>query len=186
MQHIDEPDPERGWTNPPHRSHLCAGCELTWRPADVCTNGVAQTRTTGKNDTPMLPVIVLLRRGPQRSELHSLTVQDQQWINGISDHVRVGRERYAVYEAFPGRGSLLLVGGYGECNVVNGAWTLKRNDDGTAYREGSPEFSARLIGYVEDQMEYAGAFGGSDSEDTPHYKELLQAFVDGMTRRART
>ena len=62
-QHIDAPDhPYYGgmsdaagfhprWDNPPHRSHLCHQCGTIWRPADVCTNGVARATTRGKNDT---------------------------------------------------------------------------------------------------------------------------------------
>lgn len=41
------------WTNPPHRSHLCAGCGHVWRPADVPTNGVAAVKTHGKADSPI-------------------------------------------------------------------------------------------------------------------------------------
>jgi hypothetical protein len=75
MQHIDEPESERAyigrlfesawwelggekparWTNPPHKSHLCrkeeGGCGTVWRPADVATNGVAELKTSGKDDT---------------------------------------------------------------------------------------------------------------------------------------
>lgn len=44
------------WTNPPHRSHLCATCGHIWRPADVATNGVAVIKTRGKNDSvPVTP-----------------------------------------------------------------------------------------------------------------------------------
>lgn len=61
MQHIDAPKaahtifidvkvPE--WTNPPHRSHLCAKCGYIWRPADVITVGVESIETKGKNDSP--------------------------------------------------------------------------------------------------------------------------------------
>ncbi len=50
-QHIDAPEPETGWTNPPHKSHLCHGCGTIWRPADVPTNGVAAIATSGKADT---------------------------------------------------------------------------------------------------------------------------------------
>lgn len=69
-QHIDAPDDSRGpikcqrtpmcsepcgewcgWTNPPHRSHLCHQCGTIWRPADVCTNGVTRIATRGKHDT---------------------------------------------------------------------------------------------------------------------------------------
>lgn len=72
MQHIDEPeviskifachhaDPmtcqcdNRRWTNPPHRSHLCHGCGYIWRPADVPTNGVAEIKTKGQNDSKII------------------------------------------------------------------------------------------------------------------------------------
>jgi hypothetical protein len=64
VQHIDapetyesysrNPDPTYvGWTNPPHRSHLCHGCDHIWRPADVPTNGVEAVKTKGKNDSPV-------------------------------------------------------------------------------------------------------------------------------------
>lgn len=51
VQHIDAPDPEKGWDNPPHRSHLCSGCGLVWRPADIHTTGVARVDTQGASDT---------------------------------------------------------------------------------------------------------------------------------------
>jgi hypothetical protein len=51
-QHVDEPEPTRNWTNPPHRSHLCLTCGHIWRPADVCTSGVATIQTKGKADNP--------------------------------------------------------------------------------------------------------------------------------------
>ncbi len=50
-QHIDAPDPASGWTNPPHRSHLCGRCGCIWRPADVATAGVARISTAGADDT---------------------------------------------------------------------------------------------------------------------------------------
>jgi hypothetical protein len=57
-QHIDAPSDDAydgnspTWTNPPHRSHLCANCGHIWRPADVATNGVRAVQTRGKNDSP--------------------------------------------------------------------------------------------------------------------------------------
>lgn len=48
-QHVDAPDGD--WTNPPHRSHLCAGCGAIWRPADVATNGVQAIKSEGSADT---------------------------------------------------------------------------------------------------------------------------------------
>lgn len=50
-QHIDAPEPENGWTNPPHKSHLCHNCGEVWRPADVPTTGVRALQTRGKADT---------------------------------------------------------------------------------------------------------------------------------------
>lgn len=50
-QHVDAPEPEREWTNPPHKSHLCHGCGLIWRPADVPTVGVEKINTRGDADT---------------------------------------------------------------------------------------------------------------------------------------
>lgn len=41
MQHVDAPEPEKGWTNPPHATHTCKGCGLNWRPSNALTNGVA-------------------------------------------------------------------------------------------------------------------------------------------------
>lgn len=56
LQHIDAPDERTpDWQNPTHRSHLCHGCGLIWRPADVPTIGVDSTRTAGKSDTPFIP-----------------------------------------------------------------------------------------------------------------------------------
>lgn len=51
-QHIDAPDEAAGWSNPPHRSHLCARCGFLWRPADVPTAGVAAIATRGEKDDP--------------------------------------------------------------------------------------------------------------------------------------
>jgi predicted Zn-ribbon and HTH transcriptional regulator len=50
LQHIDKPEPDKGWDNPPHRSHLCAGCAAVWRPAEVPTTGVAAMVTRGARD----------------------------------------------------------------------------------------------------------------------------------------
>lgn len=41
-QHIDAPQPERGWTNPVHRTHECQACGHQWRPYAFATNGVAR------------------------------------------------------------------------------------------------------------------------------------------------
>jgi hypothetical protein len=51
-QHIDEPKPDIGWNDPPHRSHECQKCKRVWRPADVATRGVRDIATKGKADIP--------------------------------------------------------------------------------------------------------------------------------------
>ncbi len=51
MRHVDEPQPEKNWDNPPHRSHECQFCYTIWRPADVPTNGVEKINSRGKADT---------------------------------------------------------------------------------------------------------------------------------------
>jgi hypothetical protein len=69
-QHVDEPVMKHymggeDWANPPHRSHLCHDCGHIWRPADVPTNGVAQIKTRGKADSP---VVKSSPKFPQTSE----------------------------------------------------------------------------------------------------------------------
>jgi hypothetical protein len=54
-QHVDLPQPEKGWDNPPHRSHECQACGWVWRPADMPTNGVAAIKTKGKLDKGTQP-----------------------------------------------------------------------------------------------------------------------------------
>lgn len=55
-QHIDAPEPETGWGNPPHKSHTCHHCDTDGKPtifrvADFATNGVAKIATSGANDS---------------------------------------------------------------------------------------------------------------------------------------
>lgn len=82
MQHVDAPEDlpmpmpgsmfegSAGWTNPPHRSHLCHGCGHIWRPADVPTNGVKTSKTKGKADHP--PVSALAQQ-PVQGGGHAVT-----------------------------------------------------------------------------------------------------------------
>jgi hypothetical protein len=51
LLHVDAPEPENGWDNPPHKSHKCHGCGIIWRPADIPTNGVLAIETRGEHDT---------------------------------------------------------------------------------------------------------------------------------------
>jgi hypothetical protein len=66
-QHVDAPNTEKGWTNPPHRSHECQRCGYTWRVADVPTIGVRALATCGKNDAPAHPWIAKTRYRPSIS-----------------------------------------------------------------------------------------------------------------------
>lgn len=54
-QHVDQSQPEKDWTNPPHKSHECQFCGLVWRPADVPTNGVLKITTEGQRDRNARP-----------------------------------------------------------------------------------------------------------------------------------
>ena len=75
LQHVDAPEMPRGipsaggatlpgWTNPPHRSHLCASCGTIWRPADVATNGVQAIRTKGERDS------IVVRAMPEQRSIY--------------------------------------------------------------------------------------------------------------------
>jgi hypothetical protein len=61
-QHVDQPQPEKDWSNPSHRSHECQHCFWKWRPADVPTNGIAELQTKGKNDGDAQPCQIAVRR----------------------------------------------------------------------------------------------------------------------------
>src|SRR5262249_4253071 len=78
-QHTDEPQPEKGWTNPPHKSHECQFCGHTWRPADVHTNGVETIKTKGQRDgdpTPRLSVNAELLAATESCEQILMTYGD--------------------------------------------------------------------------------------------------------------
>ena len=46
--HVDEGE----WAARPHRTHLCALCGKTWRPANVPTVGVAELPLEASDDAP--------------------------------------------------------------------------------------------------------------------------------------
>jgi hypothetical protein len=66
-QHVDAPQPEKDWTNPPHRSHECQACGYVWRPADVATTGVRTIETSGQNDRSAHPWKARTERTPGRA-----------------------------------------------------------------------------------------------------------------------
>lgn len=72
-QHIDKPEGQfipgftaeeseehnrqtgcKDWSKIPHRSHLCHNCGHIWRPSGMCTVGVANNQTFGKNDKTLV------------------------------------------------------------------------------------------------------------------------------------
>lgn len=89
QQHIDGPDEdahahsdghESKWTNPPHRSHLCAACGCIWRPADVPTVGVEAIETKGKADnfsTAMLAAVPSAELSESRAEFDGLNLESE-------------------------------------------------------------------------------------------------------------
>lgn len=62
LQHVDAAQPDKGWDNPPHRSHQCQACHYVWRPADVATTGVRALQTTGEADLPASPWVAKTTR----------------------------------------------------------------------------------------------------------------------------
>lgn len=79
LQHIDGPEEadcdgevvhSQGWSDPPHRSHLCHNpdCKTIWRPADVPTRGVAAIETQGKADTWRPGAAAAAAAGPLEDE----------------------------------------------------------------------------------------------------------------------
>jgi hypothetical protein len=63
-QHVDSPQPEKEWTNPPHRSHECQQCGYVWRPADVPTSGVQSISTKGERDRTAHPWMAKTEKAP--------------------------------------------------------------------------------------------------------------------------
>jgi hypothetical protein len=83
LQHIDAPQPEKGWDNPPHRSHECQRCGWVWRPADVPTTGVATIKTKGQRDRPAGPIFrcsanndLIEQHGRDSNEIGRLIVEN--------------------------------------------------------------------------------------------------------------
>lgn len=96
LQHIDAPDKAHKadcsygdlpgqpcdchpWTNPPHRSHQCAGCRHIWRPADVATTGVAAITTKGQADSPPVDPRRQLLRAEREGYNRSLSHSARAW-----------------------------------------------------------------------------------------------------------
>ena len=95
LQHVDEAVAERdedgrqiGWTNPPHRSHLCHGCGCIWRPCDVATEGVSAIATAGTADT--WPVSALIDRRSIRALARQAALEQAAGI--AENFTREGRD----------------------------------------------------------------------------------------------
>lgn len=100
LQHIDAPEPANGWTNPPHKSHLCHGCKHIWRPADVPTNGVETIKTRGDKDSPLasasapdgVPNVVANMLSVELGALHAAV---QPLVDAWNEHVKSYGEDWA-------------------------------------------------------------------------------------------
>lgn len=109
------------WANPPHRSHLCAGCSKVWRPADVPTIGVADISTRGSRD--------------------SATVRG--WVEDIPAGQRwLHLSRLTIYTEI-GRGELQMSGSADETAISEG-------DRMVVYRGEDGKFWVRLEREFED------------------------------------
>jgi hypothetical protein len=114
-QHIDDveggqevqPDgtvhAELTWENPPHRSHLCHGCEHVWRPADVPTNGVATVKTTGKADSPLAtPPAAATSDEPTEQVLDAACLRHTQALQaGLTSRMAMRRALQAAATSTP-------------------------------------------------------------------------------------
>jgi hypothetical protein len=113
IQHFDAPEPERGWTNPPHRSHLCASCGTIWRPADVTTTGVAKIETRGSADhcdrgrrevtIPTININELVRRHEEylRAVRGIINAHHQDPVQAVKE-VKAPQEEYVAWWASRG------------------------------------------------------------------------------------
>ena len=100
-QHVDAPGADfdgydHHWDNPPHRSHLCHSCGHIWRPADVCTNGVAAINTRGKNDSA--PSIV--RPAQPEVEQTGVSVGDTKFEGWYQAYHHTGAYKQKVRDAY--------------------------------------------------------------------------------------
>jgi len=48
--HVDAPEPDTGWRNPPHKTHRCHYCELLFRPSDYPTMGIDPREVKTRGD----------------------------------------------------------------------------------------------------------------------------------------
>lgn len=71
-QRVDEPQPEKDWNNPPHRSHECQFCNHIWRPSDVATNGVLAIQTKGQRDGNARPRYFATAHDYEQAELEQV------------------------------------------------------------------------------------------------------------------
>lgn len=98
LQHIDSADGIEGWTNPPHRSHLCHRCNTTWRPCDLATTGVESISTKGSADKaqpwPPIPQLNEVRDAARYRAINTPEVKD--FLEGVHREALHQRERWAA------------------------------------------------------------------------------------------
>ena len=87
-QHIDAPQPEKNWDNPPHKSHECQSCSYVWRPADVPTTGVAEIETKGSRDQSAAPATLSFvgSNCAMRAHLKHIRETLEEWRDRPSDN----------------------------------------------------------------------------------------------------
>jgi len=89
FSHIDKPEPDTGWENPPHRTHLCSNCGHKWRPSLVHTTGVAELP---KATTIKLTPISLGPAYPKEGDLWYDEPQDQHKLVRNGEIVKISKE----------------------------------------------------------------------------------------------
>jgi hypothetical protein len=87
LQHVDAPDPETGWTNPPHATHTCKGCGLNWRPSNALTNGAGSLPAEEPKHAERMKASDPLLYKP-RSATQALTLTDEEMRQVASRRAR--------------------------------------------------------------------------------------------------
>ncbi|MBW5285980.1 helix-turn-helix domain-containing protein [Burkholderia gladioli] len=109
-QHIDAPEDAEcdgevvhsaGWSNPPHRSHLCHACGIVWRPADVATVGVEAIETRGKADTWTKETPWIGHNRPVAQAVAADGAQPVPWRSVVQAIYAVGKEAARRGEMYP-------------------------------------------------------------------------------------
>jgi len=100
FHHVDKPDPDSGWMNPPHATHTCMRCGLNWRPSNVFTEGVASLPATEqkhlermKNCDPGLFAEIAAERTAERKFADAVESIVWRYLTDLDDSNKTPQQR---------------------------------------------------------------------------------------------